>query len=174
MYQEDFHLLHYRHPPPPPNCRRNTWKTDEVYDLLQSAKLTCVDDLWTQTLHSISQSPRATSVRHHSLTSFGTCILLRGFPEFKGHPRRLTLRIGGNRRLRTYEPISCIVIFVYRLTRKHKLDRGCLVLTPCQVWSKSLQWLQRRRKWLCQSEARTAIFVNRSDPKSSRIHSTVS
>ena len=30
----------------PPNCRRNTRKTDEVYDFLQSAKLTCVDDLW--------------------------------------------------------------------------------------------------------------------------------
>ena len=97
MYQEDFHLSHYR--PFPPNCRRNTRKTDEVYDFLQSAKLTCVGDLWTQTLRSISQSPRATSVRHHSLTSFGK--LLRVFPEFKGHTctRRSTLRIGGNRRL---------------------------------------------------------------------------
>ena len=51
-------------------CRRNTRKTDKVYNFLQSAKLSCVDDLWTQTLRSISQSPRATSVRYHSLTSF--------------------------------------------------------------------------------------------------------
>ena len=58
-------------------------------------------DLWTQTLRSISQSPRATSVRHHSLTSFGISLNRRGFPvtEFKGYPRRLTLRIGGHRRL---------------------------------------------------------------------------
>ena len=34
----------------PLNCRRNTQKTEEVYDFLQSAKLTCMDDLWTQTL----------------------------------------------------------------------------------------------------------------------------
>ena len=46
---------------------------------------------------SISLSPRATSVQHHSLASFW--YIAGGFPEFKGHPRRLTLRIGGNRRL---------------------------------------------------------------------------
>ena len=33
-----------------------------------------MDDLWTKTLRLISQSPRATLVRHHSLTSF--CISL--------------------------------------------------------------------------------------------------
>ena len=69
--------------PPPPNCRRNTRKTDEVYDFLQSTKLTCEDGLWTQTLRSISQSPRATSVRHHSLTSFGVS-LNRTFWELPG------------------------------------------------------------------------------------------
>ena len=36
----------------PPNCRRNSWKTDKVYDFLQSAKLTCVDDLWTQKMEN--------------------------------------------------------------------------------------------------------------------------
>ena len=70
----------------PPKFRRRTRKTD---------------DLCTWSLRSFSQSPRATSVRHHSLTSFGTSLNRRGFPlsKFKGHPRRLTLRIGGNRRL---------------------------------------------------------------------------
>ena len=36
----------------------------------------------------------ATSVRHHSLTSFGISLNRKDFPvsEFKGHPRRLTLR----------------------------------------------------------------------------------
>ena len=85
-------------PPPPPNFRRNTRKTDKVYDFLQSAKLTCVDYLCTRTPRSISQSPCATSVRHHSLTSFGIYPLNRR-SGFKGHPRKLTLRIGGNRRL---------------------------------------------------------------------------
>ena len=82
------------------NCRHNTRKTDKVYDFLQSANLTCVGDIWTQALRSISQSPRATSIRNHSMTSFGILLYRRDFPfsEFKGHPRRSTLRIGGNRR----------------------------------------------------------------------------
>ena len=58
----------------PQNCHRNTRKTDKAYDFFQSAKLTCVDDFWTQTLRPISQSPLATSVRHHLLTSFGRII----------------------------------------------------------------------------------------------------
>ena len=69
MHQEDFNLSHYWQFPP--KFHRNTRKTDKVYDFLQSSKLTCVDDIWARTLRSISQSPRATSVRHHSLTSFG-------------------------------------------------------------------------------------------------------
>ena len=85
----------------PQNCHRNTRKTDKDYDFLQSAKLTCVGDLWTQALRSISQSPRATSIRNHSPTSFGISLYRRDFPfsEFKGHPRRLTLRIVGSRSL---------------------------------------------------------------------------
>ena len=43
MYQEDsiYHIIDNF----PQNCRRNTRKTDEIYDFLQSAKLTCIDDL---------------------------------------------------------------------------------------------------------------------------------
>ena len=64
----------------PQNCHHNTRKTDKDYDFLQSAKLTCVGDLWTQALRSISQSPRATSIRNHSLTSFGISLYRRDFP----------------------------------------------------------------------------------------------
>ena len=93
----------------PPNCCRNTRKTDKVYDFLKFAK--CVDDLWIQTLRLISQSPRATSVRHHSLTSFGISLKMRGFQlsGFKGHPRRLTLRIEGNRRLCPFSVCSAAI-----------------------------------------------------------------
>ena len=54
----------------PPNYCRNTRKTDKVYDFLQCANLTCVGNLSTQKRRSISQSPRATSVLRHLLTSF--------------------------------------------------------------------------------------------------------
>ena len=40
----------------PQNCHRNTRKTDKVYDFLQSAKLTCMDDFWTQKLENPSCS----------------------------------------------------------------------------------------------------------------------
>ena len=39
-----------------PNCRRNTRKKDKVYNFLQSTKLTCVDNLRTQTLENPSCS----------------------------------------------------------------------------------------------------------------------
>ena len=39
----------------PLNCFRNTLKTDEVYDFLRCANLTCVDDLSTQKRRSNSQ-----------------------------------------------------------------------------------------------------------------------
>ena len=81
----------------PKNCRRNTRKTDKVYNFLQSAKLTCVGDLWTQALRSISQSPRG-NLGSTSLAEVIWYIAGR-FSEFKGHPHRSTLRIGGNRRL---------------------------------------------------------------------------
>ena len=75
----------------------NTQKTDKVYNFLQYAKLTCVGDLWTQALRSFSQSPRG-NLGSTSLADIIWYIAGR-FSEFKGHPRRSTLRIGGNRRL---------------------------------------------------------------------------
>ena len=75
----------------------NTQKTDKVYNFLQYAKLTCVGDLWTQALRSFSQSPRG-NLGSTSLADVIWYIADR-FSEFKGHPRRSTLRIGGNRRL---------------------------------------------------------------------------
>ena len=36
----------------PQNCHRNTRKTDKDYDFPQSAKLTCVGDLWTQKMEN--------------------------------------------------------------------------------------------------------------------------
>ena len=48
MHQEDFYSSHYKYISL--NCCRSTRKTDKVYDFLQSANLTCVDDLSTQKL----------------------------------------------------------------------------------------------------------------------------
>ena len=81
------------------NCCRNTRKTDKVYDFLP-IRQSCLDDLWTQALRPISQSLLAASIWNHSLTSFGILLHRRDFPfsEFKGHPRRSTLRIGGKKR----------------------------------------------------------------------------
>ena len=63
----------------------------------------------------ISQSARATWVRHHSLTLFGILLNRRGFSlsVFKGHPHtaRLTLRIGGNRRLNVRFPSVAVAIW---------------------------------------------------------------
>ena len=62
----------------PKNCRRNTQKTDKVYNFLQHAKLTCVGDLWTQALRKyvrLANHHGATSVRRHSLTSFGISLV---------------------------------------------------------------------------------------------------
>ena len=85
----------------PPNCYHTKRKTDKVFDLLQSANLTYVDDFWTWTIRSISQSSSANLVRHNSPTLFDILLNRRGFPfsGFKGHPRRVTLRIGVNWRL---------------------------------------------------------------------------
>ena len=79
------------------NCRHNTRKTDKVYDFLQSAKLSFVGDLWTQALCSISQSPRATSVRHHSLTSFGSWTW--GLFWVQRSPTQVNFADGGNSKL---------------------------------------------------------------------------
>ena len=46
MYQEDFHLSHYQQFPP--KLQPQHMETDKVYDFLQSAKLTFVDDYTTQ------------------------------------------------------------------------------------------------------------------------------
>ena len=67
----------------PQNCRCNTRKTDKVYNFLQSAKLTCVGDLWTQALRSFSQSPRG-NLGSTSLADVIWYIAGR-FSEFKGH-----------------------------------------------------------------------------------------
>ena len=99
MYQADFHLLHYRQfsPKLPPQPR----KTDKVYDFLQSPRLTCVDDLWTQKMENLSFSAiyQMTSANDVEPMLRAVNGLSNVVPEFKGHSRRLTLRNGGNRRL---------------------------------------------------------------------------
>ena len=52
----------------------------------------------TSWLAVVIPADRPKSVRNHCVIEF-FCGVVGGFSEFKGHPRRSTLRIGGNRRL---------------------------------------------------------------------------
>ena len=76
-------------------------KKNSIYRII--GKLSPQHTVWplNSDTSSISQSPRATSLRRHSLMSFGISLNRRAFPfsEFKGHRRRLTFPIGGNRRI---------------------------------------------------------------------------
>ena len=57
----------------------------KVYDFLQCANLTCVDDLSTQNQHSISQSPRTGPVLRQSLTYFLCIAEQEGFSSLVIH-----------------------------------------------------------------------------------------
>ena len=79
-----------------------------VWHFSTSLKLTCVDDLWTQKIYQ-----RYTKWRQR-VTSNRGCPAVIGLtnvvPEFKGHLRRSTLRIGGNCRLCPFS-VCCVSNF---------------------------------------------------------------
>ena len=89
------------------------WMKRKISWLVQSASIGMVGhDRWHYVLLVLANHRGVTSVQRHSLTSFGILLDRRDFPfsEFKGHPRRSTLGIGGNRRLCPYS-MCCVSNF---------------------------------------------------------------